>query len=576
MSLMRAKEPGRGMGLGLRTLALAGLVGLASAGPLTAEGESGAPAPDQFPAGGNGGTGGGGKRYVVHARPGEDLGDAIARVRRGGKLILHAGRGGAGRYDVPRRLEIQKSITIMAAQGDEGHVELVFRPYSRCLDITPNFLGWRDRDGDGAMDPPRGTEDKGAAARGKDDEDGPDDADLAARRRGYVDEDMCRQPRGDDDFAPTPANTVALCGLRITRELPESGVKEGDDRAPACISVWRRKLYVERTKIDAGVGPAIDAAASPQVRMGTSQPGGIDRSVFIWGLGKYGVRVDRKSELLLEWTEIGGFKTGVWADGNINLKRGLQINNNKVGLLISGGTDDADIFGPRDISIGVDMNVLPGSSPKHEDPEHKRPEIFDNEVGILIGRNFEGRIKVLSADISCRFDCEHDTGIEVQPSKFSPRISIKETEISRQLVGIKASGPVHIGPDVLLMSNVNAIEFTEPIEWRRTQLKPYNLRGINFVTNLVDMKFSSYVDTELRLCDIPWPKRERVWDPASRKRVEVGGVHLAAESGAGFYKCFVSDLRRLKRSLWESSGPVFERVCKSVVTYCPGPSADAD
>lgn len=567
-----------------RVLVVVGAAILANPSLLVLAKEPQIPSPESHPPS-NGGTGDGiGKAFVVHAYPNTDLGDAIARVRRGGKLVLHAGRSQEGEfstYRVPRRLEVQKSIAIIAAEGDEGHVQLVFGPSSRCFDLAPNLLAWRDRNADGTPDPPSAEDDSKASDRDMDADDGPDDV-YAPPGQG-VDEDMCRQPQpGDPDrFNPTPRNTVALCGLRIHREFVETS---GTRRVPACISVWRRKLYMERTIVDAGNGSAIDVASSPLVRMGTAKPGGIDRSVLLEGQGDYGIRVDRKSKLLLEWTEIGGFGKGVWADGSVELKRGVQIHNNYVGLLISGGTDDSDIFGPRDISVGVDENVVEGSSEAHAKPLYWRPEIEDNETGILVDENFEGNVDILAAKITCglRFprwgdpSCiERGTGLRVGPSKFRTLVKAKHLEIIGLPTAISAAAPVHVGPDANLAGNRTGVEFDYPAGSRRTLMEPYTLTGDPFAfpaaQDSIDLKFTGYVDGALRLCNIKWPKKETIRNRETKKYDQFGGVYISAAPGAGFSKCYIDDVRKLRRNLWKSSEEAFKQVCKEPILSCSAP-----
>ena len=544
---------------------------------------SGAPAPPSIPVGDDDdGNGDGGKPYVhVYAEEGkpwangERLRAKLARVGSQGMLIVHADRSGRGDYSFSGPLKVGRSVSIVAATGDEGYINLNFPSGEGCFSIGP-LKSKRGKSATRDESAPKGNADEepGASVPEPPVIPGPD-----AQKESDDDTGMCRIPPHEKHAGDpaTPKGTVALCGLRINREKAGDGeyVGKGESgRLPACISTYASKLYMANTKVEAGRGPGLSLLNST-ARMGTARPGGIDRAVAFRGLsnvadsGSYGIRVDRKSHLLLQWTQIQGFDSGVLADGGIDLKRGVQILFNSAGLVIGGGEEDADIFGPRNIQIGVNDAVTTVPPSTHEDPQHKQPEIFDNDVGIRISENFEGKVDIYSARIKSKFKDKLQTGIDILPSKFRSEIVVWNTFIEGQFAGVVTAQPLSINGPVGLYANRYGIVFLDPYGDLREGLPPYFLEGVDFFKNGTDMNFQGLIDTELQLCNAAWPKLEWQWDQSARKRVQTGGITLEASQNAAFYKCRVRNLPSLMRALTKSGKDLFNDVCPKVEKGCP-------
>ncbi|MFO1186540.1 MAG: hypothetical protein U1E87_03240 [Alphaproteobacteria bacterium] len=549
----------------------------------------GAPSPPTIPHGGGGDDddGDGGKTFV-HVYPDENqawangakLRAKLANVGSRGMLIVHADRSGRGDFSFSGPLKIGRSVSIVAASGDEGYINLNFPIDEGCFSVGGPFKAKRKS----AVSPGRIP---GADETPKENENELADAPTPPTPPSVVpselsedDTDMCRIP-SDEKHAdlPTPEGTVALCGLRINREKAGDGEYLGkgeSGRLPACISAYSSKLYLSNTKVEAGKGPGL-SLLNAQARMGTARPGGIDRVVAFRGLsnvegsGSYGIRVDRKSHLLLQWTQIQGFDAGVQADGSIDLKRGVQVLFNNVGVMIGGGEEDADIFGPRKIKIGVDQNVTADPAGVHDEPNprHWQPEIFDNEVGIRVSENFEGRVNILAAYIESKFKSKMQTGMEILPSKFRSIVAIENATIEGQFAGIVTAQPISLDGDIGIHRNKYGVVFLEPYGDRRDDLAPYFMEGVDFSANETDMNFQGRIDTELQLCNANWPKLEWQWDRSARKRVQLGGITLEASQSASFYKCRVRNLSALMRALSKSGKDLFKDVCPKVEKGCP-------
>lgn len=592
--MRRAKTIGAWLRAGLPALVVCSTLVVAASGPSAAK-PAGAPAPHSIPHGGGGDDDGDGGKPYVHVFPKNTESEIRARLERvapGGMLIFHADsdcpdrdeRSQSCNYHFSHALAVKKSVSIVAAKGDEGYVKLNFPAGSGCIEIGP--LKTKRLSAPSPPSIPGGAAEEIAAPTAEGTppasaEDGPTNipsngAEDAPPERAANDADMCVVP--DDEKhaskSPTPPRTAALCGLRITRDEAYGGSDAASGRTKACISVYSSRLYMANTKIDAGVGSGL-ALFNAQVRMGTARPGGIDRAVGIFGLSNetgsksYGIKVDRKSALLLQWTQVAGFGSGVRADGNIDLKRGVRIENNNIGLAIGGGQEDADIFGPRHIEIGVDDAVTSTPPGIHDDPEIKRPQIFDNDVGIQVGENFEGDVRILSADIWCK-TCPSmpdakgraSTGIDVLQSKYKSVISIRSTAIANQYIGIDASRPIMLYDGIYLGLNTYGIVFEDTYQEMRRSMEPYFLESISFANNTTDMNFQGLIDSDLLLCNIVWPKRE--W----RGR---GGLAIVAGASARFNRCFVDNPSQLRRSLDNGGRDIFfKHVCKNLVTKCPG------
>jgi hypothetical protein len=507
------------------------------------------------------------------------LREALRAVKSGGTIYLHADESGNGVYKIFGPIRIEKPVRIVAADRDAGYVELVFKPSggetpsSKCIEITfPEEKLALSASAEGSAPPPTAA--------------GPSEPTNTAASQPAA------TPPDSETLSEPGKDAVVLQGLRISRDL---------GKGEPCVSVWRRELYVDHTVVYAGSGPAFDIRNSPNVRMGTLSPGGIDRSVLIQtdgreGLrneasrsegsrGEYGIRSDRKSNLVLEWTEIAGFKTGVKAEGNVKLRRGVQIHHSlKAGLFITGGAEHSDIFGPRNIVIGVDEKKLVGSGREHDEPVRKQPEFSNNSVGIEIEADFEGSTNIKSVTINCvnwpdipnacGLGSEPETGIKIRGSKFDPKISIAASMITQQGVAIDTATPLEIGPGTTITGNAIGIRFNDPASGRRKPLTPYAVSGVNFLGHsqpdgappdrIIDLKFNGErkTETDLRLCGVNWPKISRPYIQDLKKRVKIGGLRIRAEGGAGFNQCYVDNLQGLKKSLLDNESLIaFNQVC---------------